>query len=118
MREDNLVLNALIDMLQKQADAMESAGVATAAEIRAMNNRLTVVVVLALALNTAIVASAVSLRFGRAQLQVDGLDTTQAANLITDQVPGHPPQPTAPVPSRPLAPAPSRTSPGGTRADH
>ena len=118
MREDNLVLTALIDMLQKQADAMESAGVATAAEIRAMNNRLTVVVVLALALNTAIVASAVSLRFGSAHLQVDGLDTTGAANLITDQVPGHPPQPSAPEPSRPVAPAPHRTTPGEARGDH
>ena len=76
---------ALLHMLGRQADAMEDAGKTTAAEIRALGNRITLIVVLAMGLNTALVVGSMSLGVGggRAELQVNGVD---AANANVDRV--------------------------------
>jgi len=80
---DDPVMAILSRSLDRQAEAMEAAGAATAAEVRSMNNRLTFIMVIMMVLNTAVVVGSVSLDLGPAALKVDGVD---AANAVIDQV--------------------------------
>jgi len=114
---DDHVMAILSRSLDRQAEAMEAAGAATAAEVRSMNNRLTFIMVIMMVLNTAVVVGSVSLDLGPAALKVDGVD---AANAVIDQVESgtlpeaivYPPPVDAPDPYPPLfdefpEPAPS-----------
>ena len=105
-RRDDPIVDVLSRSLDRQAEAMEAGGAATAAEIRSMNNRLTFTMVIMMVLNTAVVVGSVSLDLGPAALKVDGVD---AANAVVDQVEAGtlPETIIFPAPTAPPEPVPS-----------